>query len=426
MSDPPGAARRPPVPPELRRGYLTEDVAPVPGEVRAAPEDFEVEELPLYEPSGEGEHLYLWIEKRGIATDEAVRRIARRLVAKPSEVGYAGLKDAQALTRQWISVFRARAEDAPRVEDEQLRVLVARPHRNKLKVGHLRGNRFAIRIRGGGPAVDDARAALGRLAAGGVANYVGLQRFGSDRTTHLLGRALVAEDPQAFLDLLLLGAPRDGAAPEALPGRGRVLDARRAALERDWERAARALPPSYTAELAACRALARGAAPEVAARAVAPKRRGFFVAAFQSLLFNAYLTRRLDRIARLEAGEVAFLHRNGAAFLVADEAAEQARCAAGEISPSGPLFGKRLLRPASGSSAYADEQAVLAEHAPGLGPELTPALGARPAGQRRALRILLEDVDVIREGEDLRVRFALPKGCYATSVLEELFKRQTD
>ena len=67
---------RPDVPPELTRGYVTADLAPVPGEARVEPEDFVVDEVPLYEPSGEGEHLYLKIEKRGIPTHEAVRRLS--------------------------------------------------------------------------------------------------------------------------------------------------------------------------------------------------------------------------------------------------------------------------------------------------------------------------------------------------------------
>ncbi len=418
---------RPPVPPELRRAYLTADLPPIGGEVRSEPADFEVEEVPLYEPTGEGEHLYLWIEKRGIPTDEAVRRIASRLGVKRSGIGHAGLKDARAVTRQRLSVFRARPEDAAKVEDEQLRVLDARLHRNKLKVGHLQGNRFRIVIRGAGADEATARSGLERLATTGVANYVGLQRFGSDRTTHRLGQALVDEDAERFLDLLLLGATRaELEAGTPLPGHGRVLEGRQACLAREYEAAARLLPAGYSSEQAACRALARGKDPGAAARAVPIKRRGFYVAAFQSLLFNAYLTRRLDRVTRLEAGEVAYLHRNGAAFLVEDAAAEQPRCEAGEISPSGPLFGKRLLRPAEGSSARADEEAVLAALAPGHAAELTAALGAKPQGQRRPLRIPLSDVAVERAGDDLVVRFFLPKGCYATSVLEELFKQQTD
>lgn len=413
---------RPLVPPELARAWLTADLPAIPGRIRAEVEDFEVEEVPLYEPSGEGDHLYLRIEKRGIPTDEAVRRIARRLRVQRTEIGYAGLKDARAVTRQTLSVPRVAPEAAAAIEDDQLRLLDARRHRNKLKLGHLAGNRFRIRIQGAGPALEPAQAVLARLAARGAPNYFGLQRFGRARTTHLLGRALVAEDAPALVAALLGG---EGAAEGTDEG-PRVEQARLAAREGDWPRSLELWPPSCTAEQAACRALARGREPADAVRAIPMKWRTFYVAAFQSWLFNAYLTRRLDRIDRLEAGDVAFLHRNGAAFVVEDVDKEQPRCQAFEISPSGPTFGKKLLRPAEGSAPRADEDAVLAELAPGLGPELTPAFGAKPQGQRRPLRIPLRETAAEAEGEDLLVRFFLPSGCYATSVLEELFKRQVD
>ena len=126
--------RRAPVPAELRREFLSGAIPAVPGRLREEPEDFVVEELPLYEPSGEGEHLYLWIEKRGIPTHEAIRRIAQRTNVPKRAIGYAGLKDARAVTRQWLSLQHADPALVERIDDEQLRVLVAKPHKNKLKI----------------------------------------------------------------------------------------------------------------------------------------------------------------------------------------------------------------------------------------------------------------------------------------------------
>lgn len=411
-----------PVPAELARAYLCTDLPAIEGEVRQTPEDFEVEEVPLYEPAGEGEHLYLWIEKRGIPTDEAVRRLTKRLGVKRKAIGYAGLKDARAVTRQWISVQFPKETDPAKLGDDELTVLSTKPHKNKLKIGHLQGNRFRLRVRGAAPHAEAAQAVLERLAARGVPNYFGLQRFGRQRTTHRLGLALVREDPQAFAQALLVGDPESGA------DFGRVLDARQHAAAGDWSAAVRAFPPSFVAEQAAARALEQGRDPEGVARAVPLKWRKFYVSALQSWLFNAYLTRRLDKLDQLEPGEIARLHRNTAAFEVeaATLADEQARCAAQEISPSGPSFGRKLLRPAEGSTAFADEQAVLAELAPGLTADLTPALGVKPLGQRRALRTLVRDTQAIQDGDDLVLSFFLPKGCYATSVLEELFKRSVD
>lgn len=475
---------RPPVPPELRRAYLTEDVAPVVCEVRATPEDFRVEEVPLYEPSGEGEHLFLRLEKRGISSEEAMRRLSRRLNVPRRAIGHAGLKDARAVTVQTLSIHDPGAVLDPAVvlalDDPDLRVLEARRHRNKLKVGHLLGNRFLLRLTGAAAGEGQAREVLERLAARGVANYFGLQRFGTERGTQRLGEALVREDPERFLDLLLLGAPESGSEPleaatdsrpDAVGGgepgseadgdddareqdagdagadagaddagagdeaedrsrpsrRGQAVARARAALRAgDLALAQRLLPRSYSAEHSALRARLERREPDACVRAVPASWRSFYVAAFQSLLFNAYLTRRLARLDQVEPGEVVTLHRNGASFLVEDVAAEQARCAALELSPSGPLFGQRLLRPAEGSGPRADEDAVLAALAPGLGPELTQALGARPRGERRPLRIPLRDPHVEVVGDDLMVGFFLPRGSYATAVLEELRKAQTD
>ncbi|RMG15574.1 MAG: tRNA pseudouridine(13) synthase TruD [Planctomycetota bacterium] len=412
------------VPPELARAYAT-SAAGIPGEARREPEDFVVEEVPLYEPSGEGEHLYLLVEKRGITTEEAARRLARRLGVRRRDVGYAGRKDARAVTWQRISFFRARLPaDLEALADERLRVHEARPHRNKLKLGHLRGNRFRIRLRGSGSSEDVAREVLDALAARGALNYFGLQRFGHLRNNHRLGAALARGDADAFLELLLLGsrASRGEPLPAAEPD-SPLAAARELVLSGRHREAWEHFPQSMRPERAACRALAEGRSAEAAVRAVPVRQREFYLAAFQSLLFNAYLSRRKNLADRVEEGEVAFLHRNGAAFLVEDEAREQARGAAFEISPSGPLFGRRLLRPRKGSGPRADEEALLAEHAPGLGPELGAAFGTRPLGQRRPLRIPVRDVELRREGEDLRVGFFLPRGCYATTVLEELFKR---
>jgi tRNA pseudouridine13 synthase len=446
------------VPEVLRRGYLTPDVAPVACELRATPEDFRVDEVPLYEPAGEGEHVYLRVEKRGISTAEAVRRISRRLRVPPRAIGHAGLKDARAVTVQTLSIHLLGREVEPgSLDDANLRVVDARRHKNKLKVGHLAGNRFTLRLRGGAAGEREARLVLERLAARGVANYFGLQRFGFERTTQRLGEALVREDPTAFVDWLLLGAPdaapapapdevaaddvaegedaeptADGEGDDAPPPPVRGRDARAVALAREKLRAGelreaqRLLPRSFQAEHSALRARIEKRDPAACVRAVPASWRSFYVAAFQALLFNAYLNRRLERVDQLEAGEVATLHRNGASFLVVDAAAEQARCATFELSPSGPLFGHKLLRPAEGSSARADEDAVLAALAPGLTAELTQALGARPRGERRPLRIPLRDPTVEVEGEDLRVGFFLPRGSYATAVIEELRKQQTD
>ncbi|MBL4844662.1 MAG: tRNA pseudouridine(13) synthase TruD [Planctomycetes bacterium] len=409
-----------PIPPELQRGYLTADLAPIEGGVREQPEDFVVEEIPLYEPCGEGEHLYLWIEKRGIPTHEAVRLIAKRLNASQRGIGTAGLKDAKAITRQWISVHKKSVADAERAGGDQITVLEAKLHTNKLRTGHLRGNRFRLLLRGAAEHEASALATLKRLAERGVPNGFGLQRFGWERSTHLCGEAVLRGDHERLVELVLLGPPG------SVLDHRRVLRAREAVKAADYVEAGQAYPPSCAAERALCRHLAKGKTQAEAARAIPRRQRDLYVNAFQSQLFNAYLAARLETTGVLEVGEIATIHRNGASFVVVDAAAEAPRCASFEISPSGPLFGKKLLRPSEGSVALALEESILAEH--DFGPTLwgEAGLGRPPLGSRRPLRIPLGGVLVEREGEHLRIGFELPKGCYATSVLEELFKRQID
>src|SRR5262249_34923996 len=145
---------------------------------KAAPEDFLVEELPAYPPSGEGEHTFLFIEKRALTSDEAVTRIAAALGADARDAGVAGQKDRQAGTRQWISLPRVDPERARGLAVEGARVIEAARHGHKLRTGHLAGNRFTLIVRGTTDGLPRARAVLEALAARGIANYFGAQRFG--------------------------------------------------------------------------------------------------------------------------------------------------------------------------------------------------------------------------------------------------------
>src|SRR6516164_4964535 len=102
---------------------LTTDLPGIGGRIKAVPEDFEVEEIPAYSPSGSGDFLYLWMEKRGLGAEFFQREIAKRLGLVTSEVGTAGLKDRHALTRQWVSVPASAEPDLARLEGGGMRVL---------------------------------------------------------------------------------------------------------------------------------------------------------------------------------------------------------------------------------------------------------------------------------------------------------------
>jgi tRNA pseudouridine13 synthase len=154
-----------------------------------SPETFVVEEIAAYEPSGEGEHTYLWIEKRGLTTLDALRRIGDVLGVDTRDAGYAGMKDRHATTRQWVSLQKVEPERALLVEVPDVRVLASKRHGNKLRLGHLRGNRFECVV-----TTDDAEGLekkLLALAAAGLPNRFGEQRFGAAGDNAATGLALL-------------------------------------------------------------------------------------------------------------------------------------------------------------------------------------------------------------------------------------------
>jgi tRNA pseudouridine13 synthase len=156
-----------------------------------SPETFVVEEIAAYAPSGEGEHTFLWVEKRGLTTMDAARRLARLLDVDARDIGYAGLKDRNAVTRQWLSVPRVDPERARAIAEPDLVVLEASRHGNKLRTGHLRGNRFEVVVTLKGLSTTDVQRRLNALATGGVPNRFGEQRFGAGGDNAAAGLAIL-------------------------------------------------------------------------------------------------------------------------------------------------------------------------------------------------------------------------------------------
>jgi tRNA pseudouridine13 synthase len=174
--------------------YLTADISGIGGTLRTTPEDFFVDEEPAYPASGAGDHIFVHIEKRGLTTPMAVERIARALSIQPRDIGVAGMKDRHAVTRQWLSLPPPVTPEAARALalDDIAIVDVAR-HNHKLRTGHVRANRFILRVRGvASDAADRARKILAHLAtAPGAPNWYGEQRFGRDGDNAERGLAIV-------------------------------------------------------------------------------------------------------------------------------------------------------------------------------------------------------------------------------------------
>jgi len=203
----------PPFDPLAPPPLLTVDLPGIGGRIKDVPEDFEVEEIPAYEPSGSGPFLYLWVEKRDMGAEYFLRQVAQRLGIPAGEVGSAGLKDRRAVTRQMISVPATVEDRLAALEGDGIRVLRVSRHGNKIRPGHLHGNRFRITIR---DVVPQAATLLGplleRLNRDGFPNYYGAQRMGREGETVLLGLALLrGEEPSRrpesrFLRRLALSA----------------------------------------------------------------------------------------------------------------------------------------------------------------------------------------------------------------------------
>ncbi|WP_049621457.1 tRNA pseudouridine(13) synthase TruD [Frateuria defendens] len=167
---------------------------PLIARLRSAPEDFQVEEILGYDADGEGEHALLWVEKRGANTDWVARELARHAGVPPLGVGYAGLKDRHAVTRQAFSVQLAGKPEPDWVAfpHAEVKVLAATRHRRKLKRGALRGNRFVLVLREVQGEREAAERVLAALAARGVPNYFGEQRFGREGGNVAQARAMFA------------------------------------------------------------------------------------------------------------------------------------------------------------------------------------------------------------------------------------------
>ncbi len=158
---------------------------------KQSPRDFVVEEIPLYEFSGEGEHLILFVRKKNLSTPEMIGTFARYLGIKNRDIGYAGLKDKHAMTKQYISLPKKYESDLEGFNHDGIKIISKAYHNNKLRIGHLKGNRFYIKLKKVNPtSAKKLDEALKNIAKYGMPNFFGYQRFGNDGDNHILGEKI--------------------------------------------------------------------------------------------------------------------------------------------------------------------------------------------------------------------------------------------
>jgi len=339
---------------------------------KQTPRDFVVEERPLYDFSGDGEHLVLFVRKKGLSTLELVSIIAKYLGIQNKEIGYAGLKDKHAMTKQYISLHRKHEAKMDDFEHDDIKILSKTYHNNKIRIGHLSGNRFYIKLKKVNPTsakkIDEA---LKNIAALGMPNFFGYQRFGTDGNNHIDGEKI-----------------------------------------------------------------AKGQKKE---RNV--KVRKLLISAYQSHLFNLWLSRRLeinslvqkfgvkelepllnmpnDELARMKeqthpfklmSGDIMEHYPHGRLFDYDGSENDLERFNQRDISATGLLCGKKS-KVASGAARVIEK-------------EFDDDINAD--GARRYAWVFPEEVEGRYKDEEAQyeLNFSLPKGSYATVLIEEIAKRK--
>jgi tRNA pseudouridine13 synthase len=414
----------------LPSAYLTAVLPGIGGRLRSRPEDFLVDEIPLRPPSGRGEYLRLRVEKRRRSTPEVVRTLARLLNLPSREIGVAGNKDSDAITRQWLSLparalrsLEDLAADPPRDLDDVHFVSLDRDH-EPLHTGDLRGNRFRIVVRD--PAVDvtvglaRSRAIAAVLAARGCPNFFGPQRFGTRGHAADVGGAILRRDFDTAFELLLHGGDIEEDDERARAFRAMCRSG-------DLHGALEVAPHALALERTMIVARLRGeTARQVFERAPLPDRR-ILLTAWQAKAFNRIVERRLDSIDVAQVGDLLREVADGSWREVLDEEERvraQRAVDAGLVDPTAPLFGSRV--PLGNGAPGAIEREVLAAE------RVEPAAFDRPLdltlpGERRPVRFRLlerEDaaISITKDRRGIDFEFALPRGCFATSYLREVTK----
>ncbi len=176
--------------------YITADIAGIGGEIKVEPDHFIVEEMPLYEASGEGQHIYVRLTRAGWTTRAVERELTRIFDLREVDIGCAGRKDKHARTTQTFSLNLPAADEssvASQIEESlPVEVEWVRRHHNKIRVGHLLGNRFRVVVLDPEPAaLARAQAIAATLKAGGLPNFYGPQRFGTHGDNAQRGRQIL-------------------------------------------------------------------------------------------------------------------------------------------------------------------------------------------------------------------------------------------
>jgi tRNA pseudouridine13 synthase len=394
---------------ELGMLYYVTDTCPAGGVIKASPDDFVVEEVlrdgTVVAVDGVslqprvGGWVWIHVVKRNVDTLKLVIKLSKTLGLGRRDISIGGIKDTRAVTSQIISI-RGAVSNLPKIPNVEFKGMWSMD--KPITPSLIYGNRFTIVLRS--VDVKCAEEALEALQKTAVPNYYGYQRFGTIRpVSHLLGKALLRKDPEAFFDVMFCRVfPYESDAAKK---------ARELACRGDYQKALEAFPKSFIEERAVLRRLAGGTDLWNAVMAIPLQILRLYVEAAQSYLFNRLLSKRMELGPLDEPVEGDLVEVNGQVVYHVEGLGGEVVLPVvgpGARMPRGKL-GEVLLR-------------VLKEE--GLEAELFLKMprGLRVYGSYRRARLEVRDFSWRAAGSDVELRFTLPRGSYATVLLREVVK----
>jgi tRNA pseudouridine13 synthase len=404
------------------------------GQIRTKYEDFYVEEIPESEPSGEGPNTWFFIEKLGRETLDVVLDVARELHVDRKRMGFAGMKDKRAVTRQWLCVANSDVEQIKELEDKLYKVKILKIMQNekKLRIGQLIGNKFRLLIRdteNPEKDVEIAREVLAELEDKGVPNYFGWQRFGNKRpNTHVVGKLMLENNLKNVVDAYI-GNPYPEE-PEHIKEIRQMYDDGK--LQEAFESMPRGMRYEKMMLKTLLKEMKKKKVDDIAdldensykwAIESLPKPlKRMFVHAYQSYLFNKAVSKRAKLgVDKYVEGDIIIDNEEHLVHEFGDDIDERIKNF--EVHPTAPLFGSKV--PLAGGKLGEMEQKILDDEGVTLEdfrvPKM-PKLGSH--GLRRAMRFKIWDASAEVTDEGVLVEFSIPKGCYATAVLREIMKNE--
>ena len=404
------------------------------GKIREKYEDFYVEEIPLSMPSGEGPNTWFLIEKIGRDTLDVTMDIAQILHIDRKRMGFAGMKDKRAVTRQWLCISNFEAENIKKFQDKlyNVKILKIMQNEKKLRIGQLIGNKFRILIRDSYDQlvdVETAKEVLAELVLRGVPNYYGWQRFGKNRpNTHIVGKMLLENDLKKVVDAYI-GNPYPQE-PEHIKEVREMYD------DGNMEEALQSMPKGMRYEKMMLKTLLKEIKKQKvenvdsldeksykkAIESLPKPLKRMFVHAYQSYLFNKAVSERTKQgIDKYIEGDIIIDNKEHLVHEIGDDINKRIKDF--EFHPTAPLFGSKV--PLAGGKLGKMEQKILEDEGVTLEdfkvPKM-PKLGSH--GLRRAIRFKIWDTSVKSTNKGILAEFSIPKGCYATAVLREIMKNE--